>query len=164
MTRERLLWLVPTLIALHNLEEAVTFPRYLPAVRAFAPDPLRTFLVHVTYSEILLVLTVVTVLPLAATAWATARPTSRPALWLVLTIQMVMLVNALWHVAAAVFLLRGYAPGVVTAVAVNIPFSGYLLRRASAERWLRGMALAGTVPVAVAVHVTPLVAFVVANK
>jgi hypothetical protein len=164
VTRQGALWLVPSFVALHNLEEAITFPHYLPAVRALAPEPLRAFLADVTFSQVLLALVIVTLVPLALTAWATARPGSRLALWLVVTFQMVMLVNAAWHLAAAVFLFRGYAPGVITAVAVNVPFSCYLVRRADVERWLTRRALAGTLPVALLLHGAPLVAVFVATK
>jgi uncharacterized protein with HXXEE motif len=164
MTRRAALWLIPSFIALHNVEEAVTFRRYLPAVRALAPDSFRTFLGHVTYPEVLLALTVVTLAPLAVVAWVNARPTSQLALWLVVTIQMVMLVNALWHLAAAAFLFRGYAPGVVTAVVVNLPFSVYVLRRALVERWVSRSALASTLPVAFVVHGAPVLAVTLTTR
>ena len=164
MTRRAALWLIPSFIALHNLEEAITFPRYFPAVRALAPESFRTFLGHVTYSEVLLALTVVTLAPLAVVAWVNARPTSQLALWLAVTIQMVMLVNALWHMAAAAFLFRGYSPGVLTAVAVNLPFSAYLLRRALVERWMSRSALASTLPVAVVLHGVPVLIVVLATR
>jgi len=163
MTRQTALWLIPSFIALHNVEEAITFPRYLPAVRALAPESFRTFLGHVTYPEVLLALTVATLLPLAVVAWASARPTSHLALWLVVTIQMVMLINAVWHVAAAVFLFRGYGPGVITALAVNLPFSAYLLRRAVTERWVSRSALASALPVAVVLHAAPVLAVALAR-
>jgi len=164
MTRQAALWLIPSFIALHNVEEAITFPRYLPAVRAIAPEPFRTILDHVTCPEVLLALTVVTLLPLAVAAWANARPTSQLALWLIVTIQTVMLINALWHLTAAVFLFRGYAPGVITAIAVNLPFSAYLLRRALVEHWVSRSALASTLPVAVVLHAAPVLAVAVATK
>jgi hypothetical protein len=163
MTRQTVLWLIPSFIALHNVEEAMTFPRYLPAARALAPESFRAFLDHVTYPEVLFALTVVTLVPLAAVAWANARPTSQLALWLVVTIQVVMLINALWHLAAAAFLFYGYAPGVITALAVNLPFSAYLLRRAVAERWVSRSALASTLPVAVVLHGAPVLAVALAR-
>jgi len=39
---------------------------------------------------------------------------------------LVLFLNAFWHIAAAVYL-RGYAPGVVTAVLVVLPVCGWLL-------------------------------------
>lgn len=62
-----------------------------------------------------------------------------------------MLVNVVSHVGSAVFL-RGYAPGLATALALNLPFSIYLLRRAIAERWVSRRTLAPLVIVAVLVH------------
>ena len=163
MTRRAALWLIPSFIALHNVEEAITFPRYLPVARALAPHSVRSFLDHVTYPEVLLALTVATLVPLAAVAWANARPTSQLALWLAVTIQVVMSMNALWHLLAAMFLFRGYAPGVITALAVNLPFSAYLLRRAVVERWVSRSALASTLPVAVILHGAPVLAVALAR-
>jgi len=39
---------------------------------------------------------------------------------------VVMFFNALWHIAATIYL-RAYAPGVVTAVLVVLPVTSYLL-------------------------------------
>jgi hypothetical protein len=53
-----------------------------------------------------------------------------------LALQATMALNVLSHVGSTV-MLGGYAPGVVTALAVNLPFSVYLLRRAAREHWVR---------------------------
>ena len=47
-----------------------------------------------------------------------------------------MLLNVLWHVATAALVFNGYAPGLLTAILINLPFSVYLLRRAASERWV----------------------------
>lgn len=44
-----------------------------------------------------------------------------------------LLLNVAWHVTAALMLFGGYAPGLVTAVALNLPLSVLVLRRAAAE-------------------------------
>ena len=44
--------------------------------------------------------------------------------------------DALSHVGATV-ILGGYAPGTVTALAIHLPFSVSLLRRAAREHWVR---------------------------
>ena len=130
MHGRRVLWLVPLLLALHNAEEAVFFPRYL-AVRArpapcglaggrrpgyFRPGVARTRDRHRRR--------------LGGAVWAERRPGSATALWLLLLLQATVLLNVLWHIAAAVVLFRGYAPGLVTALLLNLPFSLYLLARA----------------------------------
>ena len=114
MTRPRVIWLVCIFLALHNLEEALTFPRY-PALLAG--------------------LVVVTVIPIALSAWANARPASRAALRSVVVVQAIVALNVVWHVAAG-FVRRDYVPGLVTAVLINLPFSIYFFRRAKSERWL----------------------------
>jgi hypothetical protein len=69
-----------------------------------------------------------------------------------LLIQTVVLVNVFSHAAVAAFVLHGYAPGVLTALAINLPFSIYLLRRAARENWLSRRALTLLLPSALVVH------------
>ena len=80
------------------------------------------------------------------------RPDSRTALWLLLLIQSAVLLNAVWHVAIAFVLFGGYAPGLVTAVVLNLPFSIHLLRRAFREQWLSRPARWALVPGAILLH------------
>jgi hypothetical protein len=136
------------LLATHNAEEAITFPSYLPAVSAQLP----TGLPAITDSQMLVALAIVTVIPLAVVSWANARPASRAALWSALLIQTVVLINVASHVAVAVFILHGYGPGLATALALNLPFSVYLLRRAWREQWVSRRAFAALVPGAIVVH------------
>lgn len=157
MRRSAALWAVAGLLALHNLEEALTVPRYLPAVRARFPAA--RVAAELAPAEVLAALAVVTVVPLAVVAWAVARPRSRAALWGALVLQATVLLNVAPHVAGAVAL-GGYAPGVATALAINLPFSVYLLRRAARERWLGRRALLALVPGAVVVHGPLLVGLV----
>jgi hypothetical protein len=113
---------VPSFLALHNLEEALTFPRYLPTS------------LGISYSTLLVALLIATVVPFIVTIWAQVS-SSIAALRCVLLIQAVVALNVVWHVAVATTVFHGYVPGVVTAVLINLPFSVYLLRRAVRERW-----------------------------
>jgi hypothetical protein len=92
------------------------------------------------------------VIPFIVAVWAYVRPESRAALWSLLLIQTVVLVNVFSHAAVAAFVLHGYAPGVLTALAINLPFSIYLLRRAARENWLSKRALSLLLPSALVVH------------
>jgi hypothetical protein len=148
----RVLWLIPILVLLHNTEEALTFPRYLPIVQERAPDFVKPYLAGITYPTMLWALTLATLVPLAVVVWAVARPSSRVALWFAVTLQAVVAINVVSHVLAAAFLLRGYSPGVATAVLVNAPFSVYFYRRAAREHWLPRRALLSTWPAAVFIH------------
>jgi len=155
-----LLWLIPALVAVHNLEEALTFRRALPAVRERAPAFARAIVERVTYPQLLAALALATLVPLAVVLWAQARPGSRAALWAALTLQAVMALNAVSHAAASLFVMRGYSPGVATALLLNLPFSIYLFRRAARERWLGRRALLATLPAALVVHGPGLAALI----
>jgi hypothetical protein len=152
MPSRRILWAVPILLALHNAEEAIFFPRYLPFVLARLSSGLEAVAGPVTSGQVWLALAAITLLGFAVALWADRRPESRAAVWLLLLIQTTMLVNALWHLGAAVVLFGGYAPGLVTALLLNAPFAIYLLRRARAEGWLSRRALWALLPAALVVH------------
>src|SRR5215203_5127783 len=123
-------------MALHNAEEALFFPRYLPLVLARLPDSWRALAGALTLGQVWTALVLVTLLPLAVAGWASMRPESRVPVWLLLLIQATLLLNVLWHTSAAVLVFDGYAPGLVTALLLNLPFSVYLLRRAAREEWV----------------------------
>jgi hypothetical protein len=140
--------MIPLLVTLHNAEEALTFPRYLPRVAALLPSSVPA----PTYPQMLVALGVATVIPILAAGWAHARPTSRTALWVLLLIQVVVLVNVVSHLVVATLVLHDYAPGLATALVLNLPFSVHLLRRAARERWVSRRALLALVPSALVVH------------
>jgi hypothetical protein len=154
-------WLVAGLLTLHNAEEAVLFPRYLPIALAHLRPLWPGRVLPGTTTAIWAALVVVTVLGVAAAAWVTTSPSSRPARWTLLLVQTTVLLNVVWHVAAAVVIFRGYAPGLATAVALNLPYSIYLLRRAIVEDWVSRPAFWALVPAAAIVHGPALLALLV---
>jgi hypothetical protein len=134
------------LLTLHNAEEALFFPRMLPEVVARLPSSLAGALP--TAPQMHVALAVATVVPWLV--WLLGRE-SRVGMRVLLLLQCVVLVNVGWHVAAAV-MLCGYTPGLAMALAFNLPFSLYLLRRAVVERWVTRRALAGLLTLALFVH------------
>ena len=152
MAPRQVLWLVPTLLAVHNAEEALFFPRYLPFVLARLPPGWQAVAAPLTTGQVGSALAVVTGVAFAVAWWAHRRPDSRTALWLLLLIQSAVLLNAVWHLAIAVVLFGGYAPGLVTALVLNLPFSIYLLRQAFKEHWLSRPAGWALVPGAILLH------------
>ncbi|GLC25942.1 HXXEE domain-containing protein [Roseisolibacter agri] len=147
MTRRRLLLWLPLAFALHNAEEALTLARAFPVVRERAPALAVAVLgpADPGHAVVLTALGVATLLPLVVALWALARPASVAARWAVLLVTTAFLVNAASHVATALWLHAGhrtptlgvwYAPGLVTAVLVNLPLTLHVLRRAARERWL----------------------------
>ncbi|MEP6686847.1 MAG: HXXEE domain-containing protein [Gemmatimonadales bacterium] len=164
MAPRRLLWLVPVLLAVHNAEEAIFFPRYIPFVLARLPAGWQALAAPLTTGQVWGALAVVTLAAFAVAGWAHRRPESRTACWLLLVIQSAVLVNVFWHVAVAVILFRGYAPGLVTALLLNLPFSAYLLQRAVTERWVGRPALWALAPGAVLLHGPLLAGLVLATE
>jgi hypothetical protein len=152
VSRRAAIWLVPVLLALHNVEEALLFPRYLPLAVARLPEGLQTVAGAITLGQVWAALALVTAVPFGLAAWAAARPSSRIALWLLLLVQATVLLNVLWHLAASIVVFQGYAPGLLTALTLNLPFSIYLLRRARAEQWVSPGARWALLPGALALH------------
>ena len=62
--------------------------------------------------------------------------------------------------AKAPELLRGYGPGLATAILVNLPFSVYLFRRATGEHWFSVRALFSLIPAAIILHGPALVGLI----
>ena len=164
MPNPRVLWLVPVLLALHNAEEALFFPRYLPFVISRLPGGWQSLAAPLTTGQVWAALAIVTAGAFAVAWWAVRRPASAAARWTVLLLQTTMLLNALWHMLTAAVLFGGYAPGLVTGVLVNLPFSIYLLRRAAAEHWLSPTARWALVPAALALHGPLLAALILATE
>ena len=78
-------------------------------------------------------LVIATVVPIVVVAVATAGSYGRFRAWAVVFVQSLFLVNVLIpHVPAAI-VLGGYAPGLVTAVGLQLPFSVYFIRRSVRE-------------------------------
>lgn len=150
--RHTVIWLVPLLFTAHNAEEALTFPRYMPRLPALLPTRFAAFASRLDYQTMLAALAVVSLLAVVLAFAANRAPESRWRMWLLLALQATVAVNVVSHVMAAVFLYRGYAPGVITAVAINAPFSVHLFRRAARERWVSSAALRALVPAALVLH------------
>jgi hypothetical protein len=160
-------WLVAGFALLHNLEEGLTMPGYATVVRerlsSIAPTHLLAATEHLSwfYAGLLVATFVPALIVLAATS---ARP-SRGAAWAVVFVQSVFLVNVFVpHVPAAV-MLGGYAPGVVTAVCINLPYSLYFMRRSVREGTVSSTGVAWAIGLAVPVLVVSLaLLYVIAGK
>src|SRR6185369_7103047 len=132
ISKKAALWLVPVVVTIHNLEEALFMPSFLEARNSAVPGWMRDLLPPITYRQFLIALVIVTAVPYLS-AWFGNLGNERSAgLYFLLGFQVVMLINVLAHGIIAV-LMRGYAPGVITAFLINLPFSVYLLRRAVNE-------------------------------
>jgi hypothetical protein len=157
----RTAWAVPILIALHNAEEGLTLRPWLEQHgRALARALVRLHVVRASPSLLdpdrlsaryAAALVLATVVPLFIVVLAQLLR-RRPALYVVVALQAVMFANVFSHVGAAL-VVRGYSPGLATAVFLNLPFSLYLFwlarREAGLEpRTLRVVVAAGIVAMA----------------
>lgn len=152
LSKRGVVWLIPTFLTLHNTEEALTFPEALPRARTALPESLAGLGARLTFPVLLQALVIISVLAFGLAAVATSRSGSRAALWLLLSLEVAVGINAIAHVATAAFVFRGYGPGLATALLINAPFVFYCMRRARRERWVSPMALGATVPAAVVLH------------
>ncbi|WNG39415.1 HXXEE domain-containing protein [Archangium violaceum] len=128
----RALWLFPFALTFHNLEEALWLPGWSQQAGALHP-PVGTGEFHFAVG-------VVT----AAGWWLTWMASRRGGRWLALAAGswVLMLLNVLLPHVLATVLMHRYAPGVVTALMLNLPVNALLLRRALAEGVLTRRAIA----------------------
>jgi hypothetical protein len=137
--------LVAVVLAAHNAEEAATANRYLPLVGEYierVPGLRDAGLVPPSLSRLYLALLLVTIVPALVIGWATTGRDSVVKREVVAIIAAAVLWNVFFPHLSAMIVLRGYAPGGITALAVNLPFCLYFFRRTSRERMLNGTRLA----------------------
>jgi hypothetical protein len=150
-SRNAVLALIGLTLVLHDTEEFFTFPRFWSSSVGQLPRWLSPQgLVH-NPQDLRVALVIATVLPLGVIAWAILRP--RKALLVsVLLLESILLVNAGWHILASA-VRGGYAPGIVTAVLINLPFGVYVLRRAVKEQWIPTRTAWLLIGIAIALHI-----------
>ena len=136
--------LVSVFFMLHNLEEAPfmeSWSKRLP-LKIHPTVSMRQFVIAVTF------LTLGGFLVTYHGVEYLANPTGY---LIVLGIQVVLFFNAFIPHIASTLWFRIYSPGVVTAIAITLPFSLYLFRRAVAENlfgWTEFWILLGIAPFA----------------
>jgi len=132
MRFQKLRWLFPIAVTLHNAEEAVGMPKWISAHRRQLP-------LHPGAGKIWLGLLLLTVAAFVFT-YMCARNDKR-SIWAYLLFGYVaaMLVNVFVPHIPATLAFGEYTPGVLTAVLVNLPLMSILLFTAVREQWVSGM-------------------------
>ena len=127
--------LLPVVIALHNAEEALTAPAYLPRVGDYVSRVplLRDAGLPPSLTQLYIALVVVTIVPALMIGWATSGRESAAKRGLVAVVAAALLWNVLLPHVSAMIAFRGYAPGGLTALLVNLPFCVYFFRRSSRD-------------------------------
>ena len=127
MRLERVIWLFAIALTLHNLEEAVWLPAWSRHA-GFWDSP-------VGASEFRIAAAILTILGYVVAYWSLRGGAQGLGSYLLTGFAFAMLLNVIFHVAATIGL-REYAPGVVTAVFINLPVMSYLLLRMFRDRWV----------------------------
>jgi hypothetical protein len=127
--------LLPVVIALHNAEEALTAPAYLPRVDDYVArvPMLRDAGLPPSLTQLYVALVVVTIVPALIIGWAASGRESAAKRGVVAVVAAALLWNVLLPHASAMIAFRGYAPGGLTALVVNLPFCLYFFRRSSRD-------------------------------
>lgn len=132
-----LLWFIPVVLAVHNCEEALTMPSWVPenlsSIRGMIPFH---FTVYFSSKQLLISLFLATVIPFLIVFFCADGEKGSAKLDLLFILQLIIFLNIfIPHIAVSVIVLR-YNPGVITAIALNLPFSFYFFRRALIEGYL----------------------------
>jgi hypothetical protein len=128
-------WALIPVVAAHNFEEWLTFPIYGETMQVLATRAGIKFDAP-PWERLQFALIVVTILPALVTVWASTGRQHWLKDFAVCSVASILLANVfIPHVPAAIAA-GGYAPGLVTAVAINLPFVLLLLRAAVREQIL----------------------------
>jgi hypothetical protein len=126
---DTLLWLVPFLFMLHNMEEALQMEKWSKQL------PLKITLIEST-RQFIMAVTLLTLISFLLTYLGLKVMTKHAGQLLILSMQMTMTLNVFFpHLLFAVRF-RRYNPGLVTALFLTLPFSIYLFQRALNENLL----------------------------
>lgn len=128
MLRRRADRLLLAAVCAHNGEEALTYAHFRPRAEALMAKLGGHDVVLLVASTFYLMLAAVTLAAAIALASADRLPLHRRALPGIVIAGILLANVVIPHVPAAI-LLGGYAPGVVTALLVNLPLAITLLRR-----------------------------------
>ena len=144
---DRLLWLVPIFLTIHNIEEAPFMERWSKRLPVKLPFT-------VTTRQFVIAVTVITIAGFIITYLGVEYLANQTGYVLVLGMQALLLFNAFVPHIATTIRFRMYSPGVITAVLIMLPFSFYLFRRAIAENilsWNQFWIMLGIAPFAVGI-------------
>jgi hypothetical protein len=144
-------WLVIIFLAVHNLEEAVTMGAYFTRIDALLKSihaPASLLASRPTLTQFYLALVGATIFPLVIVIIANTGRPARFKPYLVAILQAMVLVNVFAPHVPAALALGGYAPGVLTAVFINLPFSIYFFRRSLREAYITWKGLVVAIAIA----------------
>ena len=144
---DRLLWLVPVFLAIHNIEEAPLIARRYKRLPIKHPLTIST-------RQFVIAVTLIMIAGFVLTYFGLEYLANQTGYLIILGMQAILLFNAFVPHIAATIRFRRYSPGVITAVLLMLPFSFYLFPRAFEENilsWKQLWIMLGIAPFAVAI-------------
>ncbi|MEW6670902.1 MAG: HXXEE domain-containing protein [Thermodesulfobacteriota bacterium] len=124
-----LVWLFAIAITVHNLEESIWLPRWSKSAGRWHHP--------VEPGEFRFAVAALTVFAYAAACLAFVGGRESAGAYLISGYALAMLINVVFPHLVATVALRRYAPGVATALVLNLPVTFFLLRQAIAEKYVR---------------------------
>jgi hypothetical protein len=128
----------PAIYLVHDLEELATVRAWVAANWQKLPDPLVQWLgTNADLTHLYAVAIATVFVAMAAVSVAAARATASGAVITLFALTVMMRFgNGLLHIAQAVFT-RGYVPGLVSAIALLLPYSAWLVMRLRRDALIR---------------------------
>lgn len=127
-------------LCVHNVEEALTFKRYRESSSSLLAGMLGRQITIPTVSAFHEMLVAVTIAGLAIALWAGSGIEGAAKARALTLFAWLLLANILLPHVPAAMAMGGYAPGVLTAIGINLPVAVFCLRRLSMRRVQRGLA------------------------
>jgi hypothetical protein len=115
-----------------------------PRLGILLPESIASVEARLSVPALVQALAILSLLGCLLAASVLLRPQWRGGWWLLLALESAMGINVIAHVVSALFIFRGYAPGLITALVLNAPFAVYCLSRARRERWVSERAWGAT--------------------
>jgi hypothetical protein len=156
MTFAKLAWCGVLVVALHNAEEAVTIPTWLPRRLAQIESQFGIRPLAAAPGRLYFGLALATLVPLAWVALASRSAPRSAGAYSILVLYGIFLANAFVPHLLGVALTAGYVPGAITAGLLVIPFVAWLCRRALADGYASTRGLVAALLIAAAVYVPGL--------
>ena len=127
---KRILWYIPMLLLVHNLEEALTMPQWIFHHQEMLCTVV-PFFKNFTFTATQLYLSLIqlSVIPVIISAYCIRGELTKRSVMLLMILQSIIFINALVPHLIGTIILQMYNPGTVTAVIFNIPFTFYLFSR-----------------------------------
>src|SRR4051812_39927348 len=108
LSRPTVVWMIPTLLTIHNAEEAIAFRGVWSRMPQLLPEPFATFEARLPYAVMFQALVLLSLLAFLLAAVVMMRPGSRAALWLLLALEAAVAINVVAHVVSAILVFKGY--------------------------------------------------------